>query len=145
LLAKGDQEASVFGSEGFILQYINSLFYENYKINLGAHTIEFEKSGYITNASDILYLETIFGKEFLLNELQNINNRINSKTVIQLFERSQGKLFINKNKTTLVIRQTERIERMYGALLPISYADVLNNFGLRKLVDVIERGATNLN
>jgi hypothetical protein len=132
LLSKGDKQSSIFSSEEFIVQYILGLFEKNNVIELSNHKVSFNSSGYLENASDILYLESVLGKGFILRNLEKIKYEISGSNIENLFDLVTDKLF--------VADANELMKDRYGPLTEMSYKDVLKKVGVKGLDELLNGG-----
>jgi hypothetical protein len=139
-LSKGDNQSSIFSSEEFIIQYILGLFNKDNNIQLSNHTVKFSSSGYLDEASDILYLESVLGKEFILNNLENIQNEISNDKIESLFNLVTNKLFISENKKYLIADSNDLMKERYGPFKEISYTDVLKLIGIKNIYSLLQSG-----
>ena len=140
LLKKGERDSSIFSSEEFINQYFLSLFNKNNIIKVSNHEIKFNSSRYLTDASDILYLESILGKEFILQNLNKIKNEISEKNLESLFELVDNKFFITEDNKYIVYENTELMNEKYGPFAEISYKDVLKKIGVKGIYELLNSG-----
>ena len=140
LLEKGERISSIFSSEQFIIQYIIGLFDKNNTIEFGNYKIKFNSSGYLEEASDILYLESILGKAFLLQNLDKIQYEISEDKIEKLFSLITEHLYVDENQEYLFSETNELIEHNYGPLQQISYLDALKLAGIYGINQALNTG-----
>lgn len=140
LFLKGSTSHSIFSSEEFILQYILGKVTDSAKIKIQGFDVEFTPNAFLKKASDILYLERIVGKLYLLEELKKIQFDINSYTIENLLNESQGYVLFNKEKGLLVSPDESAIINNIKSLVRLSYSDVAKNYSISKLEETIEKG-----
>ena len=141
LFAKGGKNPQSFSPEEFIFQYIISSASKKGRIQIAGIKIEFTSNDYLSNASDILYLQRILGNQYLLDELNKIDFSIDTASVEKILNDSEGFLFINKEKNYLISSDNRLIEdKKLQNLDKISYLNVVKQFSLATLETVLERG-----
>jgi hypothetical protein len=140
LLSKGDKESSIFSSEEFVVQYILGLFNKNNNIQLSNHTVKFNSSGYLEDASDIVYLEAVLGKEFILSNLEKIQNEISNDRIESLFDMVTDKLFISENNKYIIADNNDLMKEKYGPFKEISYKEVLKLIGIKNINSLLQSG-----
>lgn len=140
LFLKGDKENAIFTSEEFIIQYIQSRVSNNNEITLQGLKINFNENGYLKDPTDILYLEKILGRNFLIEKFKNNDFSMTSKSIEQLMESYNGKLLFDPNKSLLITTDSKLFIEKFNPKEELSYADVLKKFGLKKLKEAIEVG-----
>ena len=140
LLSKGDRYSSIFSSEEFIVQYFLSLFSKNNTIQLSNHTIKFNSSGYLENSSDILYLESILGREFILNNLLTIDKEISKEKLELLFDRVYDKLFLSNDKKNIIAEDNELMVEKFGPLSELTYKAALEKIGVKGIYKLLSSG-----
>ena len=140
LLSKGDRQSSIFSSEEFIIQYILGLFDKNNLIELNNNFIQFNSSGYLEDASDILYLESVLGRSFLMQSLEEIGNEISEEKIEDLFELVNDTLFISMNSKYVVSSKNELMNKKYGPLKELSYKKALKIIGIKGIDTVLNTG-----
>jgi len=140
LLLKGDNKVSLFSSEDQILQFIISQFKEAYEFKMGEHSIRFEENKFLKSPSDILLLETMLGKNFLLDKLKKANFEISDNTIENIFSDVKLKFYLSKDKKYLLETKTVNSEKKYGALEEFSFLNALSKFGVKKIDKTLERG-----
>lgn len=140
LFIKGSKSDSIFYSEEFILQYILGEVSDSNKIKIHGFDVEFTKNKHLTYASDILYLERIFGKLSLLEELKKVDFNLNKKTIDRILDSSEGYLFYNEEKKILINPDNKNIVDKMQSLQKISFKQVAEMFSIKKLEEALERG-----
>lgn len=140
LFLKGSSTHSIFSSEEFILQFILGKISKTGKIKIQGFDVEFTSSGFLNQASDILYLERIFGRIYLLEELRKNQFNLNSETIENLLNDSNGYLFINEANSLLVSPDENSLVEKFKPLTKISYSKVANNYSIYKLEEALEKG-----
>ncbi|MFP2994832.1 hypothetical protein ABN763_02930 [Spongiivirga sp. MCCC 1A20706] len=140
LLEKGERISSIFSSEQFIIQYVLGLFSKSNVIEIASHEIKFNPSGYLEDASDILYLESVLGKAFLIQNLDKLEYEISKEKIEQLFSMVEEPLFLDRNKENLLSESNELNEKNYGPLHQISYSDALKLVGVKGINQVLNSG-----
>ena len=139
VLRKGDM-SYVYSSEELIYQYLVSRIEKNPRILIGGSEIQFHASGFIKIPSDILYLESVIGREFILERLNGIGNDISDETVEQLLSEYDAMIYLSKDGHWAILNKTGKAQVEYGPLQEVSYADFFRSHGLRKLHEVLDRG-----
>lgn len=145
LFLKGSTSHSIFSSEEFILQYILGKVSNNVSIKIQGFPVEFEPNELLKHASDILYLERIVGKLYLLEELKKIQFNITSYTVENLLNDTHGFVYINKQKGLLVSPDENAIIAKMPQLEQLSYAQVAKDYSIYKLEETLEKGTALIN
>lgn len=140
LFSKGNTDNSVFSSEDFIYQYILSLINKNNIIKIQGKDVNFTSNGYLAKPTDILYLESILGRESLLHQIAEFDNDISEKNVENIIEKLNGELFFERNGGFLIAKDQELYIDTFKPKETISYIEVLKEFGLKKLKEVLEIG-----
>jgi len=140
LFLKGSTTHSVFSSEEFILQYILGKVTDNVKIKIQGFDVDFTPNAFLKKASDILYLERIVGRMYLLEELKKIQFDINNYTVENLLNESLGHVFFHEEKGLLINPDEIAIVSKIESLVELSYADVAKKYSIAKLEETIEKG-----
>ncbi len=140
LFLKGSTTHSVFSSEEFILQYILGKITDNVQIKIQGFDVAFEPNAFLKKASDILYLERIVGKMYLLEELKKIQFDINNYTIENLLNESRGYVFFNQEKGLLISPDEGAILHDFNSLKKLSYSDVVRNYSIFKLEETLDKG-----
>ena len=142
LFLKGDIKSSVFSSEEFILQYIVSAISKSNQIKLQGFDISFEENGYLSAPSDILYLEKILGRLALKEKLATgIVKSISDQSIEQLLEGIRRiEIHYDKEKNLLLTADSNLIKKNIKSSKILTANDVLKEFGLLKLREVLEIG-----
>ena len=140
LFLKGDAENSIFTSEEFIFQYILSRVSNNNEVKLQGYKINFNKNGYLKDPTDILHLEKILGRNFLIEKFKNNDFSITDNSIEQLMENYNGKMLFESSKKLLITPDSKLLIEKFKPKEELSFADVLKIFGLSKLKEVIEAG-----
>lgn len=140
LFLKGSTTHSVFSSEEFILQYILGKITDNVQIKIQGFDVAFEPNAFLKKASDILYLERIVGKMYLLEELKKIQFDINNYTIENLLNESHGFVFFNKEKGLLISPDEAAIIHGVDSLIKLPYSEVVKNYSIFKLEETLEKG-----
>lgn len=141
LFLKGGKNLQSFSTEEFIFQYIISSVSKTGKIKINGIEIEFTANDYLSNASDILYLQRILGHQYLLDQLNKIDFSIDTASVEKILNDSNGFLLVNKEKGYLIFPENRLIQdKKLDFLEKISYLDVVKQYSLSILETVLERG-----
>ena len=140
LFLKGEKERSIFSSEEFILQYVLTRIRENNIIKIQGTDIYFTSSGYLKKPKDILYLERILGKSFLISEIKKLGNKINKDNIDKMIKKSEGNVLLSENKKFLIDSDQEYLIESFSAKEKISYLQVVQKYGIKKLLEAIESG-----
>lgn len=140
LLKKGDNKISLFSSEDLIIQFIISQFKKAYEFKMGAHSIRFEENKFLKSPSDILLLETMLGRKYLLEKLEKANFEISDQTIENIFSDVKVKFYLSKDKQYLMETNTENNRKKYGALEEFSFLSALSKFGVKTIDKTLERG-----
>lgn len=139
LFLKGSADNFIFSSEEFILQYAVSRVSSNHQIKVQGIEINFSSNGYLKDPSDILYLENILGRKFLLDEMKELNYSVTQDTIEQLIGKTNGILLFNQTKQILLTKESF-LTKQFNGNIEITYLDALKKFGLNKLQEVLEIG-----
>lgn len=140
LFLKGSKSHSVFYSEEFILQFILGMVSESGKIKIHGFDVEFTKNDYLKEASDILYLERIFGRTNLLEEIKKVDFSLNKETIEKILDSNDGFLFYNEEKKILINPDNKSTIERIQSLKKISFKQVAEMFSIKKLEEALERG-----
>ncbi len=140
LLKKGDNKISLFSSEDLIMQFIISQFKKAYEFKMGEHSIRFEENKFLKSPSDILLLETMLGKQFLLGKLKKANFEISDNTIENIFSDVKIKFYLSKDRKYLMETKSENNEKKYGILEEFSFLNALSKFGVKIIDKALERG-----
>lgn len=140
LFAKGEISNSVFTSEDFIYQYILSRVEKNNVIKIRDIEVKFQSNGYLETPSDILYLQSIFGRATLLELIRKHRNEISAESVEEMLQGIEGHLWFNPDKGFLISQDSPLIAKKFQANVEMSYLEALQRFGLPKLTEVVEVG-----
>ncbi len=142
LFKKGDISSSIFSSEEFILQYILSQISKTNSIKIQGTQIAFKENGYLDSSSDILFLEKIFGKTVLIENLKKNANIISQKSIEEMLGRIEVKILCDTKRNLLVSPDSSLFVEKYSPEKEMTYLEVLKKFGLQKLIEVLEIGLT---
>lgn len=141
LLEKGGKTKSSFSAEEFIFQYIIGSATDSGNIKIDGIPISFTSNNYLENASDILFLQRILGRQYVLDEMTKIDFTINEASVEKILNDSERFLYINKQKGYLITPDNKLLEgRQLDFLEQITYLDVLKKFSPSILEETLERG-----
>lgn len=140
LFKKGSTDHSIFSSEEFIFQYILGKIVKSGKIKIQGFDIEFTANSYLKNASDILYLERIFGRIELLEQLKKNHFNINDTTIEKILSEAAGYLFFNESKGILICPDESSLIEKFQPLKEISFVDVAKHYSIFKLEETLEKG-----
>ena len=139
VLKKGGEDF-IFSSEEFIYQYIANILDDNPKVPVHGIEIQFDKSGKLENTKDILYLESIIGKSNLLKKLELINNNFNDQSVVAILDSMNQSVYATENNEYFFNEPPQTIEEKYGAIHQTSLSSAFKVLGLKKLMELLERG-----
>lgn len=140
LFLKGSTSHSIFSSEDFILQYILGRVTDDVNIKIQGYDVEFTPNAFLQKASDILYLERIVGKLYLLEELKKIQFTINNYTVENLLNDTNGTLYYSEGKGLLVSPDEKAIIGSISDLKEIGFAVAAKEFSISKLEEALIKG-----
>ncbi|MFZ1635239.1 MAG: hypothetical protein WAT43_15245 [Chitinophagales bacterium] len=141
LFLKGDEDNSVFSSEEFILQYILSRVSRSTEILIGGTKIQFVENGFISNPSDILFIENILGRQNLIQKLQQIES-LSNESIINLFNGLKLEFYFDEAKKYLIDSSATALIEKYSSSKKMTALEVLQTFGLITLSKAIESGIT---
>jgi len=139
LFLKGDDKESIFSSEEFILQYVLSRVSRSNQIKLSGLQIDFNENGYLKNPTDILYLEKIFGRNFIIEQLKG-KNVISNEAIESLIEKAKGKLLFDSKRNYLITPDSTLFIEKFKPDVEISYLEALKKYGLTVLKEALEVG-----
>lgn len=140
LFLKGGKVKSSFSAEEFILQYVIGAASKSGKIKIDGIEIEFTENNYLSSASDILYLQRILGKQYVLDELNKINFSIDEASVEKILNDSKGIIYYNEEMKILINPKVNYDTKKIQPYLELSYLDVVKKFSINQLEDTLERG-----
>lgn len=140
LFLKGGKIKSSFSAEEFILQYVIGTASNSGKIKIDGIDIEFTANNYLSSASDILYLQRILGKQYVLDELNKVNFSIDDASVEKILNDFQGFLYYNQEKKILISPNENYDMEKFQPYKKLSYLDVVKMFSIDQLEDTLERG-----
>lgn len=140
LFLKGSSNHSIFSSEEFILQFILGKVSDTGKIKIQGFDIEFTSNDFLNKASDILYLERILGRMYLLEAFKKNQFNLNSETVENLLNDSNGFLFFSEGKGLLISPDEKTLVEKFKPLTEISYSKVAKEYSIYKLEEALEKG-----
>lgn len=141
LFLKGDEENSVFSSEEFILQYILSRVSKTTELLIGGTKIHFVENGFISNPSDILFIENILGRQNLIKKLRQVES-LSNESIITLFNDLNLEFYFDEAKKYLIDSSATPLIEKYSSSKKMTALEVLQTFGLIKLNKAIESGIT---
>lgn len=141
LFLKGEEGNSVFSSEEFILQYILSRVSKSTELLIGGTKIQFVENGFISNPSDILFIETILGRQNLIKKLQLIES-LSNESIVNLFNDLNLEFYFDEAKKYLIDSSATTLIEKYSSSKKMTALEVLQTFGLIKLSKAIESGIT---
>jgi hypothetical protein len=125
LFLKGDAENAIFTSEEFIFQYILSRVSNSNEIKVQGFKISFNDNGYLKNPTDILHLEKILGRNFLIEKFKNNNFSMTDDSIEQLMENYKGKILFDSNKNLLITPDSKLLIEKFKPKEELSYAELL--------------------
>ncbi|BFP43233.1 hypothetical protein FGF1_40780 [Flavobacteriaceae bacterium GF1] len=137
LFGKGSKDDSLFSSEEFILQYIVSRVQADNLIRIQGIDINFLSSGYLKEAKDILYLENIFDRVLVLEQLKN---GIDENSVKKLLEGNESRILFDSEKGLLFTDESDLIAKRFKPSESLTYAEVVLRHGLKVLQETLKRG-----
>jgi hypothetical protein len=140
LFLKGSKTNSIFYSEEFILQFILMEVVESGKLKIHGFNIEFSQNNYLKQASDILYLERIFGRLKLLEEIKKVQFSLNNETIGKILESTNEFLYYSEEKKVLISPDNKSTIDKIQSLQKISFKQVADKFSIQKLEEALERG-----
>jgi len=140
LFHKGGKREASFSSEEFIHQYIISAASRSGEVSINDIPIQFTQNQYLETAADLLYLQRILGKEYVLDELKKINFFIDAASVEKILNDSEGFILYNEEKKVLFSPLENFDEEKIKPYIKLSYLDVVKQFKISKLEDTLERG-----
>ena len=140
LFLKGEEGDAIFSSEEFIFQYILSRVSNTNQIKLHGLNITFNENGYLKDPTDILYLENIFGRTYLINQLKDKNLLITNESIENIVENAKGKLLFDEKQNFLITPDSTLLIAKFRPQQELSYLEALKKYGLPKLKEVLEIG-----
>lgn len=142
LFLKGSKSHSLFYSEEFILQYILNEIEPNGRIKVHGFEVEFCSNKYLKKASDLLYLDRVFGRINLLEKIKNVDFKIDDDSIVEILDDENNFLIISKDKGVIVSPENHTALNKITDSEKISFRDVISNFSIEKLEEALERGLT---
>lgn len=140
LFLKGEEKNSIFTSEEFIFQYVLSRVSNSNQIKIQGLEISFTENGYLKTPTDILHLEKMFGKTFLIEQLKNRDLSINNESIEGIVDSVDGKLLLDDKHNFLITSDSTLLIEKFKPTQELSYLEVLKKYGLEKLMEVLESG-----
>ena len=140
LFLKGDTASSVFSSEEFIIQYILSKITKANNIRVHEVEISFQENRYLDNPSDILFLEKIFGRVVLIENLTKHDNTISQESIEKMISNVKAKLLHDTKRNLLLLPSSTLLIEKYKPEGELTYLETIKNYGLQKLIEVLEIG-----
>lgn len=142
LFLKGSKSHSLFYSEEFILQYILNEIEPNGKIKVHGFEVEFCSNKYLKKASDLLYLDRVFGRINLLEKIREANFKIDDDSIVEILDDEHNFLFFSKEKGVIVSPDNHSDLNKISDSVKITFREVISQFSLKKLEEALERGLT---
>jgi hypothetical protein len=142
LFLKGESGNTVYSSEEFILQYILSRLEKSTQITVQGVKIDFSENGYLRDPSDILYLESILGRKFLMTQIESLGRVIDNSSIENIIGKFNGILLFDPERRFLVAPDHSILVDKFQ-LKPennMTYLEALKRFGLIKLKEALEAG-----
>lgn len=140
LFLKGDTESSIFSSEEFILQYILTRLSKSNVIKIQGITVTFNENGYLNNPSDILHLESIFGRAFLLDRIKSIGFTWSEQNIENMLNNLDDKLLLDEKRSLLITPDSTLFISKFNPELEISLLEAFKRYGLLKVREAFETG-----
>ncbi|MBA7532091.1 hypothetical protein ES705_24317 [subsurface metagenome] len=140
LFLKGDTTSSVFSSEEFILQYILTKITKANRIKIQGVEIAFLENDYLDNPSDILFLEKIFGRAALINYLKEKGSTVSQESIEEMITNVSDRLLYDTKRNLLISPNSTLLIEKYKPEEELTYIESLKNYGLQKLIEVLEIG-----
>jgi len=140
LLAKGNAEDSIFSSEEFIYQTIMNRVSDSFSMNLHGINVDFHENGFLKSASDILYLERLFGRANLIQKIKDCRKIIDESTVKEILDANKGFLYWVEEKKALVSPDENDVSEQLRSMPKMSFSEVASKYSLVALEEALERG-----
>ena len=140
LFLKGSSGHSIFSSEEFILQYILGKVSNSGRIKLQGFEVEFTSNDYLAQASDILYLERILGRKYILEEFKKYEFNVDKDIVEKILDDSKQYLLLNVEKGILISPDEQTLIEKLQPLKEMSFLDVCKEYSIQKLEETLEKG-----
>lgn len=141
LLLKGGKMEHSFSAEELIFQYVIGTATASGQIKIDGIDIEFTSNNYLKYGSDILYLQRILGRKYVLDQLNSINFSVDDASVEKILNDSEGYILFNKKKAVLISPDFISSDRLsLEEYERLSYLDVVKKFSITYLETVLERG-----
>ena len=140
LFLKGSTNHSIFSSEEFILQYILGKASSSGRIKLQGFEVEFTSNDYLSKASDILYLERILGRKYVLEEFKKYKFHVDKSTIEKILTDFNQYLLLNTEKGILISPDETTLIKKLQPLVELSYLEVCNKYSIKKLEETLEKG-----
>lgn len=140
LFLKGGKLKDSFSAEEFIYQYIIGAATNKGQIKINGIEVEFTSNDFLKNASDLLYLQRILGKKYILDKLSNVDFSLNNASVEKILNDSERYLFFNESENILYDPEIAEGRLDPNSIVKMSYLEVAKKFSLRTLESVLERG-----
>lgn len=139
VLRKGDN-SYITSAEEIIFEYIALRVENNPKIKVGGLDVQFNKSGFLSDYKDILYLDNLLGREAILKGLLNQNKELSDETVFKMLDELNLKIYSNESKSIITLDDVKSNQELFGALRLVNNSDAYKKLGLKKLRELIEKG-----
>ena len=140
LFLKGSSTHSIFSSEEFMLQYILGKVSDSGRIKIQGFDVEFTSNDYLKRTSDILYLERVLGKMYLLEEFKKYQFTLNNETIKNLLNDSKGYLYFSEARGLLISPDENALVKKLKPLQELSYSSVAKQYSIYKLEEALEKG-----
>lgn len=145
LFLKGSTTHSIFTSEEFIFQYIIGKATSSGKIKIQGFDVEFTSNDYLSEASDLLHLERLLGKLYLLEEFKKLDFDLNQKTIEKILEDSDKYIFLSEEKKLLISPDETALLSKLTDVTKISYKDAAKQYSIQQLNETLEKGLVLIN
>lgn len=139
VLKKGDS-SYITSSEEIIFEYIALRVEKNPKIKICGLDVQFNTSGFLTNYKDILYLDSLLGREAILTGLQNLNKILSEETVSRMLDNLNLNIYSNVSQTIMTLDNVKSNQKLFGELTLVDNSMAYSKLGLKKLRELIENG-----
>lgn len=140
LFLKGSATNSVFSSEEFILQYALSRISKTNVIKIQGVDITFKENSYLENPTGILFLEKILGRLDLINSLEKGLNTISNDSIESLLNGIELVVYHDTDKNLLVTSDSQLFLKRIKTKSQVKIVDIVKNYGLKKLMELLEIG-----
>ena len=129
------------GNVSKMVESVMNIINKGEEVQFGDSTILIKPSRHIVDSDDLWILRSLIGSDNIFSTLRDLNSSvIDESSILNMFENSKFKFFIDKENTILSASNNQLISEKFGELEPLSMINALNIFGIEKLEETREIG-----